>query len=207
MAALQILGQIKREQTAGGKRCYTFGVDYTVTRSGNEGLERFVENVTSQFPELDFVRFGAVVPEGLAQEETFVTRELLTDAELIALGASEKGLASCARNGASISVTDARYFLPNSPLSMASATIAHIEPDGQLRAFTTYEAKVGNVLEERLDVLWQRALAWREDPFVAQQLRSIRTLDDWARATRALDRRYGSEADKARIARRGRVAV
>jgi MoaA/NifB/PqqE/SkfB family radical SAM enzyme len=206
MAALEILGRIKREKSKGGESCYALGIDYTVTRSGNRRLERFVENVTSWFPEIDFIRFGAVVPEGLAQERSFA-RELLDNAELIALGASERRLASHARNGSDISVTDARYFLPNSPLSAASATIAHIEPDGELRAFTTYEAKVGNVLEERLDVLWKRAIAWRQDPFVAQQLCSIRTVDDWARATRALDRRYGSEADKARIERRGKVRV
>jgi MoaA/NifB/PqqE/SkfB family radical SAM enzyme len=204
MAALEALERAKRTNRA---RTCTVGIDYTVTRSGLEGLDRFVVDMTKRFPDLDFVRFGAVVPEGLAQEEGFVARELLSDDELIALGESEVQLASHARNHATVSVTDARYFLPSSPLSAASASIAHIEPDGELRAFTTYEAKVGNVLRESLDVLWRRALAWRQQPFVKQQLASVRTLDDWARATRALDRRYGSEADRARIARRGGVAA
>ena len=64
--------------------------------------------------------------------------------------------------------------------------------DGQLRAFPIYEAKVGNVLEEPLDVLWQRALEWRLQPFVVEQIESIRSVADWARVTRTLDHRYGS---------------
>ena len=81
--------------------------------------------------------------------------------------------------------------------------IAHIEPDGALRAFPIYEAKVGNVLEEPLEVLWTRAMDWRSDQFVSAQMGSIRTMADWARVTRTLDRRYGSVEDRERIARRG----
>lgn len=110
-----------------------------------------------------------------------------------------------ARNGTAVSVTDVRSFLPSSPLSVEGEKIAQIEPGGGLRAFAIYEAKVGNILEELLDVLWNRAIAWRNDPFVTEQMGSIKTLDDWARVTRVLDRRYGSEADKARIARRNAV--
>src|SRR5262249_22951055 len=66
--------------------CYNLGIDYTVTRSNQDGTERFVEEMTSRFPSVDFIRFGAVVPEGLAQEEDFVRRELLTMEELVALG-------------------------------------------------------------------------------------------------------------------------
>jgi hypothetical protein len=81
--------------------------------------------------------------------------------------------------------------------------ILQIEPDGALRAFPIYEAKIGNVLHEPLDILWPRAQAWRADPFVAEQMESVRTMADWANATRILDRRYGSEDDQKRIERRG----
>ncbi len=181
---------------------FTVGVDFTVTRSGRRNLEQFVVDLTTRFPKLDFIRFGAVVPEGLAQEESFVANELLSDEQLIELGEAESALQKLSRGVATISVTDARYFLPNSPLSHLSDSIAHIEPDGQLRAVTNYEAKVGNLLEEPLDVLWQRALEWRSSPFVVEQLDSAVSLTEWARATRTLDRRYGSEADKLRIANR-----
>ncbi|MFI6683216.1 radical SAM protein [Streptomyces sp. NPDC050485] len=206
MASLEHLNRIKKERRERGESCYRLGVEYTVTRSGWEGKEQFVEQVTSRFPEVDYVTFGAVIPEGLAQEEKFASRELLSDEQLVELSESEAELASYARNGAHVSVTDARLFLPTSPLSAEGETIAHIEADGQLRAVTNYEAKVGNVLEEPLDVLWSRALAWRNDPFVSEQRNSIRNLDDWARVTRLLDRRYGSAADKLRIARRSDAA-
>ncbi|WP_414169053.1 radical SAM protein [Streptoverticillium reticulum] len=206
MESLEHLNRIKQERRARGERCFRLGLEYTVTRSGWDGTERFVEEMTSRFPEIDYVSFGAVIPEGLAQEEKFASRELLSDEQLAALSDMEPRLASRARNGAHVSVTDARSFLPTSPLCAQGETIAHIEADGQFRASTNYEAKVGNVLEESLDVLWARALAWRNDPFVAEQRNSIRSLDDWARVTRLLDRRYGSEEDKARIARRGAAA-
>ncbi|AJT65135.3 hypothetical protein T261_3466 [Streptomyces lydicus] len=206
MASLEHLNRVKQERRQRGENCYRLGVEYTVTRSGWEGKERFVEEITSRFPEVDYLTFGAVIPEGLAQEEKFASRELLSDEQLVELSASEAELASHAKSDAHVSVTDARLFLPTSPLSAEGETIAHIEASGQLRAVTNYEAKVGSVLEEPLDVLWRRALDWRNDPFVAQQRNSIRNLDDWARVTRLLDRRYGSAADKLRIARRSDAA-
>ncbi len=207
MSALDHLDRHKRRQLAAGERCYEFGVDCTVTRSGFADLGRLVEELTGRFPAIDFVRFGAAIPEGLAQEDSFVERELLTEVELEALGGATADLDARSLNAAEVSVTDVRYFLPTSPLAEEGAGIIHIEPDGQVRACTNYEAKVGNILDEPLDVLWQRALAWRSDPFVAGQLASIETLADWARVVRVLDRRYGSESDKLRIARRGRPTV
>ncbi|MCF3172863.1 radical SAM protein [Streptomyces sioyaensis] len=205
MTSLDRLNHIKRERRNRGESHYRLGVEYTVTRSGWEGKGRFVEEITSRFQDVDYITFGAVIPEGLAQEEEFASRELLSDEQLVALSTSETMLASYAKSGADISVTDARLFLPTSPQSVEGETIAHIEANGQLRAVTNYEAKVGSVLEEPLEVLWSRALDWRNDPFVAQQRNSIRNLNDWARVTRLLDRRYGSAVDKLRIARRSEV--
>lgn len=197
MATLAVLDRHKRDRA---EPCYSLGIDYTVTKSNHAEIEAFVEDMTTRFPSLDFIRFGAVVPEGLAQEEDFA--ELLSWEQVVGLAEAEPHLAARAKNGARVSVTDSRYFLPSSPLSKSGDGIAHIEADGQMRAFTTYEKKVGNVLEEPIDVLWSRALAWRDDPFVREQRASIRTLADWARVARLLDRTYGSAADRARIARR-----
>lgn len=202
MAALGRLDAHKGMRRAEGETCYTLGIDYTVTRSNLPGLETFVADMTTRFPQLDYLRFGAVVPEGLAQEEGFVDRELLSMEQVGSLAAAEPRLTAQARNGVAISVTDARGFLPSSPLHMAGNGIAHIEADGQFRAFTTCEAKVGSVLKEPLDELWRKVQAWRQDPFVLEQLSSIRTTADWARAIRILDRRYGSDADKVRLALR-----
>lgn len=202
MAALNRLSQVKRTRAERGERHFRLGIDYTVTRSGRDGLGDFVAEVTSRFPNLDYVRFGAVMPVGLGQEEGFVAAQLLGDADLEALVEAESDLVSRAEHGIEVSVTDVRGFLPTSPLSVEGEGIAQIEPDGQLRAFACYEAKVGNVLDEPIDVLWDRAHAWRNTPFVREQTGSIYSLTDWARATRVLDRRYGSEADKVRIARR-----
>ncbi len=203
MAAIETLDRIKQARLRDGGECYELGIDYTMTRTGKNDLDTFVEGVTSRFRALDYVRIGAAIPVGLAQETTFVDEQLLSDRELDRLMESEPTIMARARNGVEIEVTDIRGFLPTSPLSGESAGVAQIEPDGALRAFAIYEAKVGNILDEPIDVLWQRALAWRQQPFVQEQTQSIKTLTDWARAVRVLDRRYGSEADKERIARRG----
>lgn len=204
MGALDILDGTKREACGTGRGCYSIGIDYTITRSGasKADLVQFVEDVTSRFQNLDFVRFGAVIPEGLAAEEGFDS-ELLTFEESLSFLNAENWLAERARNRAEVSITDVRYFLPEAGSNTTDRGIAHIEPDGKLRAKSIYEAKVGNVLEESLDVLWARAMAWRSDPFVVAEMDSIRTMSDWARVTRTLDRRYGSVEDKERIRMRG----
>jgi MoaA/NifB/PqqE/SkfB family radical SAM enzyme len=201
-AALELLARFKRERKARGETCYTLGTDFTVVRSNSGELEQFVTDVTASYPGLDYVRFGMAVPEGPAADEDFAAQELLTTEEMLALNEAEGQLKALAHNGVRVSVTDMRYYIPYSPYGGAGATIAHIEPDGQLRAFGVYEAKVGNVLHEPFEVLWSRALAWRNEPFVAEQIKSIHTNHDWARVARVLDRRYGSEDDKARIALR-----
>ena len=62
------------------------------------------------------------------------------------------------------------------------------------------------MLEEPLEVLWERALAWRNDPFVVERIGAIENAHDWARAARVLDRKYGSPDDLVRIARRNASA-
>jgi len=205
MKALDVLHRVKDERRAAGQNCFTLGVDYTLTRSGAKetDLERFVEAVIERFPRLDFIRFGAVIPSGLAAEPEFEASELLSIQELVDLIDVGRRLAAREGNAVDISVTDVRYFLPQPGVSPIDLDILHIEPDGALRAFPIYEAKVGNVLDETLDVLWPRVRAWRADPFVVEQMESVQTMADWANTARTLDRRYGSQEDRERIERRG----
>ncbi|MDQ4114448.1 MAG: radical SAM protein [Actinomycetota bacterium] len=202
MRTLELLSQVKRDRESADARCYSLGVDYTLTRSGNQDLAQFVSGITSHFPEIDFVRFGAVIPGGLAAEKRFEEQELLTYEELVEIAAAEDYLAHHSKSDAKVTVTDVRYFLPKSPLTASDVDIAQLEADGQLRAVPIYEAKVGSVLNEPLDVLWEKAHAWRVDPFVVDQIQSIKSVADWARVTRTLDRRFGSTQDQERIARR-----
>lgn len=205
MRALEILCEVKQRRTALGLSVYQLAIDYTVTRSGRCGLSRFVQEVSNKFPLLDSIRFGAVIPEGLAQEEAFVERELLTNSEADELLLAEQTLRSVALNDVQVSVTDSRFLMNALEYPTAGQGMAHIEPDGSLRAFTCYEAKVGSILDFSLDDLWQRALEWRQLPFVTEHLGSLRSYHEWAAATRALDRRFGSTDDRRRIAARGGV--
>lgn len=202
LGALELLSRAKGDRRADGDRGFRLGLEYTVTQRGWSETEQFVTEMTTRFPEVDYINFGAVIPEGLAQERDFVAEQLLSDDQLAALSESESRLAGLALSEAEIRVVDARTFLPGGPAGGAGDRIAHIEADGQLRASTNFEAKVGSVLSEPLDQLWQRAIEWRNLPAVWTLRNSIQSLDDWAEVTRVLDRRYGSDQDKSRIARR-----
>jgi MoaA/NifB/PqqE/SkfB family radical SAM enzyme len=205
MKALDILHRVKEERRASEQSCFTLGIDYTLTRSGAKeaDLQRFVETIVKRFPKLDFIRFGAVIPSGLAAEREFEASKLLSIEELVDLIDVGKRLAAHAGNAVDISVTDVRYFLPQPGANAVDLDILHIEPDGALRAFPIYEAKVGNILDEPLDVLWPQVRAWRSDPFVVRQMEAVQTMTDWANTTRILDRRYGSPDDRRRIEQRG----
>ncbi|APR79561.1 Radical SAM, Pyruvate-formate lyase-activating enzyme [Minicystis rosea] len=202
MDAIALLAGYKRARVARGEPCYALGVDCTVTRSGFQEMDRLVAEVTELFPEVDFMRFAMALPSGPASEEDFVARELLTDEESAALVAAEGRLAAAAKSAAKVSVTDMVCFLPYVSKGDPALSLLHVEPDGDVRAYAIYEAKIGNVLEEPIETLWNKALAWRRDPEIVAELSSIKGNADWARVTRTLDRRYGSSADKARIALR-----
>jgi MoaA/NifB/PqqE/SkfB family radical SAM enzyme len=202
MAALELLARERRERLARGAPCYALGVEMTVMRSNLAETELLVRELSGRFPGLGVIQLGMVVPSGLAAEEDFEERELLSDEEAQALLADEARLASLASHGVRVAVSDVRSFFSHGEPGAPRLPFAHLEPDGQLRAFETCEAKVGSVLEEPFELLWERALAWRGEPFVVEQYASIRTIRDWARASRALDQRYGSAEDLARIARR-----
>lgn len=206
LQALEHLSRVKSEREAVGERCFELGIDFVVTQRAFAETSLLVADVTSRFPALDYVRLGGPIPCGLAEEEDYTT-ELLTEDQLEELVASAPKLQSCARNEVRVSVTDVRLFRPDSPLSVEGDTHAHLEPDGQLRAFATYEAKVGSVLDVPIDELWRRALEWRVQPFVVQQRNSIRNTVDWARVARTLDRRFGSKDDLERIARRSKRSM
>ena len=49
---------------------------------------------------------------------------------------------------------------------------------------------------EGFDAIWQRAQEWRADPVVASTLSGVRTFEEWAAATRSLDRRYAGPDDQ-----------
>lgn len=206
MNALDCLSRVKGARQDRGDSCYSLGVDFTVTRRARTECSTFVEEMTSRFPTLDYVRIGGAIPCGLAEEESFF-KELLTELELAELVDAAPQLKERSRNGIRVDVTDVRLFRPDSPLSIAGDTHAHLEPDGQLRAFATYEAKVGSVLDTPIDELWGRAVAWRNSPFVTEQRNSIHSTEDWARVARVLDRRYGSKDDLVRILRRSARAA
>jgi hypothetical protein len=116
----------------------------------------------------------------------------------------ELELQSMAPSSVRIYTTDNRRFQMHPDILSTSMIIPpmQIEPDGRVRAMPIYEGTVGSLLEEPLEVLWQRAMERWDDPWVIEVLRPALTSESWAAATRKIDLRFGSEEDRVRIGRR-----
>ncbi|MFC4536470.1 radical SAM protein [Sphaerisporangium dianthi] len=194
---------------AGGE--FRFGIDCTLVRSNFGQMEELCTAIAPRFPRMDFLAFGAAVPSGLASRPGFAVHELLTDDQAGRL--SDPDLMSRLRDLAPASVrvtmTDNRVLQMHPEWVAAGKVLSamQIEPDGAVRAMPMYEGTVGNVLTEPVTVLWERAVARWDDPFVTAELSGVRTMAEWARATRRIDGRFGSPETRERIARRPDLAA
>ncbi|WP_449065259.1 radical SAM protein [Planomonospora algeriensis] len=205
MNALAMLDGIAARRAARGGAPLLFGVDCSVVRSNLPRLEEFCTDVAPRFPRMSFLNLAAAVPSGLASRPGFAETELLDDAGLRTLTGEEYTARLRSLAPASLTVTTSNNF----PLMMHPAFVAshgfplmQIEPDGQVRAMPVYEGCVGNLLTEDPEVLWRRAVERWSDPFVVETLSGVRSMADWAEATRRIDRRFGSPEVLMRIDRR-----
>lgn len=204
MKALGLLNDAVREQRQRGARGLNFGIDCVVVRSNFHQLEEFCTAIAPRFPEMRFLTMGAAVPSGLANRPGFADHELLTDDQLWLLGSQgfTRYLQTLAPSSVRVTTLDG-LVLQMHPDHIASGralrSLMHVEPDGAVRSMPIYEGTVGNLLEEPPQVLWERALARHLDPFLAETLRPVRTMKEWAKAARRIDLHYGSPQDRARI--------
>ncbi|NBM21018.1 radical SAM protein [Streptomyces sp. GC420] len=207
LRALRLLDEAAR---AGGARADggrpRFGIDCVVVRSNFHQVEELLTDVAPRFPALGHVSFGAVVPEGLASRRGFAEHELLSDSQAALLGSPEyaRHLRSLAPPSVKVTSTDnlALQMHPELIRRGIYLPILQIEPDGRVRAMAAYEGTVGNVLTDPPAELWRRAIARWHHPFVVDALTPVRTMRQWAEATRAIDHHFASQADRERIGRR-----
>lgn len=204
MKALGLLNDAVREQRQRGERGLNFGIDCVVVRSNFHQLEEFCTAIAPRFPEMRFLTMGAGVPSGLANRPGFADHELLTDDQLWLLGSQgfTRYLQTLAPSSVRVTTLDG-LALQMHPDHIASGRalrgLMHVEPDGAVRGMPIYEGTVGSLLNEPPQVLWERALARHLDPFLAETLRPVRTMKEWAKAARRIDLHYGSLQDRARI--------
>ncbi|GAA0848382.1 hypothetical protein GCM10009525_70040 [Streptosporangium amethystogenes subsp. fukuiense] len=169
-------------------------------------LEDFCTVIAPRFPQLESIAFGVAIPEGLASREGFAQHELLSDSQVELLGGHEYGehLRSLAPSSVHVATTDnlALQMHPDRVRGGTFFPVLQIEPDGAARAMAAYEGTVGNVLTDPPEELWRRAVERWHDPFVVETLTPVRTMKQWAEATRKIDYHFGSEADRTRIDRR-----
>ncbi|MEU6720821.1 radical SAM protein [Nonomuraea sp. NPDC046802] len=205
--ALAVLAQLdtaigRRRQV--GRAAPALGIDFVVVRSNHDELAGFCAHVASRFANLDSVFFGAVLPTGLASRPSFAEHELLDEgqAERLRDGSLRRELQRLAP-AIEIRTSDNGMFQMH-PDRLAAGEIPamQVEPDGLVRAMPIYEGTVGSLLQEDPFVLWERAVSRWSDPWVTSLLRSASSPADWAEATRRIDARFGSDADRARIRER-----
>jgi MoaA/NifB/PqqE/SkfB family radical SAM enzyme len=210
MNALSLLEAASRVRSASQQPALQFGIDSTLIQSNFGQLERIIDELPRRFPAMSFVNIGAAVPSGTASEAWFADHELLTEEQLAVLRRPpQRGARGDAGRGHRplLSLSDQRH-LQMHPDDVANGTAnvdtLLIEPDGLARAMAMYEGTVGNLLVDPPAEIWARACARWHDPFVVEQLAPARTRLAWAAATRAIDQRFASGEDRARIA--GRTA-
>lgn len=203
MNALALLDEASRSRRSAGAGKISFGIDCVVVRSNFDQIERFCTDIAPRYPDMDYMSFGAVVPEGLASRPGFVRHELLTDAQVELLGRGEYAahLRSLAPASVRITTTDnlALQMHPDRIRAGQFFPVLQVEPDGAVRAMPAYEGTVGNLLTDSPSELWKRAVDRWRDPFVVKTLKPVHTMAQWAEATRTIDYHFASVADRARI--------
>jgi organic radical activating enzyme len=200
ISALQQLDAAVRDYRRLGARTPSLAIDFVVMQSNFHQLGEMCAVVVHQFPELEYVFFGAVVPTGLATRAEFAEQEMLSEeqAGLLASGQLARELQSLAPASIEVRTSDNRGPLMH-PSHFAEM---QVEPDGMVRAMPIFEGTVGSLLAEPPLVIWKRAVERWNDPFVVETLAPARTMKAWADAVRRIDRHFGSTEDRARIARR-----
>ncbi|GGV35761.1 radical SAM protein [Streptomyces spectabilis] len=211
MKALRLLDDAAGTARSRGEPALKFGIDSTVLRSSYDQMELFCTDVAPRFPELGFLYLSAVVPSGLANRQSFVDRELLTDEQAARLASPEltERLKALAPPGLELAVSD-NWGTSMRPDRIAAGNFfaaMAVEPDGAVRAMCIYEGVVGNILDDDPLLLWKRAVARWHDPYVVETLGPVRTMREWAEAARRIDRRFGTAEDLARIDRRPEFAA
>jgi organic radical activating enzyme len=182
------------------------GIDSVLIRSNFETPPMFLRDVTPRFPNLEFILFNAVAPQGLATRETYVD-ELLTDAQMALMADPEYGQSLQAQASGDVLVMLAdNLCLRMDPESVRNQTAAVdlmiLEPDGLVRALPLYEGTVGDIRRDPPRLLWERVLRHREHPFIVDQLSKVRTMQEWSAAARQIDQFFAAPADLIRIGAR-----
>ncbi|MFF3404296.1 radical SAM protein [Streptomyces sp. NPDC002659] len=207
LQALTLLDEAAAGAEPPGGSGFSFGIDCTVVQSGFGQLEDFCTALAPRFPHLSFISFDAAAPVGLASRPSYVRDELLTDAQLELLGNPDyrSHLQSLAPSGVTVDTSDngALRMRPDQLVGdQFMAGLMQVEPDGQVRAMAVYEGTVGSLLTDPPELLWERAVERRSDPFVVEVLSAVTTMKDWAEAARRMDLRFGSAEVRQRIAKR-----
>jgi pyruvate-formate lyase-activating enzyme len=201
---LRMLDEASRERVARGGDPVIFGVDYVVTRSNRHQVREFCAEILPRFPELSFLTYGAALPIGLASRTGFAEHELLDTDEAAAIvhESAIADLRSVTPPGVELLPQNGLSAHPQLAGGVPETTFMELEPDGSVRAMPIYEGTVGNILTEPGEVLWERALERRSDPFVLETFAAVRTMKDWAAAVRRIDHHFGTTEVRDRIDRR-----
>ena len=189
----------------GGERTPSLGIDFIVMQSNIHQLRDVCTNVAPRFPVLNFISFGVVIPAGLATRVEFVGQEMLSEDQVSLMGGDElvQELQALAPPSVVVETLDNQRLQMRPDLLAADVGLPalHVEPDGLVRAMCAYEGTVGNLLTDDPLVLWDRAVERLSDPVVLEALTHVRTMQEWAAATRRIDWHFGSPEVRARIAR------
>lgn len=204
ISALECLDRTVGERRRDGRPVPRFGFDTVLIQSNFHEIEALCRDITHRFPNMSFATLGAAVPSGLATSDHYAKTELLSPLQLEQIrDFSFKGtLRRMVPTHVDIELTD-NYALAMDPKRRAQGLaldgLLHLEANGDVRSMAIYEGTVGNLLNESVDVLWNRVLEAQQHPVVVNALSSIDTMEKWADAARRIDMEFASEPNRQRI--------
>ena len=211
MRGLTVLDAVAAERRAQGQPRFRFGLDVVLVRSNFSQVHDICSGIAAKLGELAALSLGAVIPIGLASEEAFAGRELLTEQQLQLLrdpAFIESLRALVPPSVDNFSVIDNQELQVHTKYGAMSEVyryLMEIEPDGGVRGFAACEGIIGNMLDDPPEELWKRCRARVLDPAIAAPLSAVQTPQEWAAAIRAIDRRFASPETIVRLRKRSAV--
>lgn len=180
MQALSLLG----DELAHNPRL-RFGVECTVVRDNLPGVEAFMRAM-AEVRGLSFINIVAAVPSGRGSDAARCATQLLDSADMRGLSAAVDAVRREIPSSVALAL-NSTDFLQND-----GETCVQLDPMGNLRAIKICDQTVGNLIEEPLNVLIARAVAWRETSELARRLTEAPDFVTWGEIVRRIDREAGA---------------
>jgi MoaA/NifB/PqqE/SkfB family radical SAM enzyme len=182
---LNLLGALRKDLPS-----LRFGIECTVVRSNLPQLEELCR-WASKIERICFLNITTAIPSGRASRATFASSELLDENEVNALLGRSAQLREALLPSIQFSVSRNESFFKTDDEQCIQLT-----PNGDVRAIKICKKTVGNLVEEPLSSILERAAAFRSESPLARRLLIAPNFVDMAEVVRNLDDEVASRGSE-----------